>query len=141
MCLNLALNIKVIVSTIKKASNLSFWSRLKIYFLMVSKLAFVLKIIRLIIFSAVKKVKFPYSKKRKFCKIKKLFHNYETFAQSRNFSTVMELFDSHVTFFSIVIELFQSHGIFLQSWNFFTFIVIFHSYGTFPQSKKFSKIK
>ena len=59
MCLNLALNIKVIVSTIKKASNLSFQSRLKIYVLMVSKLAFVLKIIRLIIFSAVKKVKFP----------------------------------------------------------------------------------
>ena len=48
-------NIILILSTAKKASELSFYFRLKKYVLMVSTLAFVFKIIRLIIFSAVKK--------------------------------------------------------------------------------------
>ena len=55
------LNIIWILSTRKKASKLSFCYRLKIYVLMISKLAFVFRITRTITFSAVKKVSFPQS--------------------------------------------------------------------------------
>ena len=96
MCLSLQLNIILILSTTKKASKLSFCYKLKIYVLVVSTLAFVIKIIRLFSFSAVKKLNFPWS--RNFSTVKELFHSQETFPQSRNFSTVMEIFHSHESF-------------------------------------------
>ena len=74
----------MILSTAKKASELSFCSRLKIYVLMVSTLAFVFKIIRPIIFSAVKKGSFP--QLRKFSTAKDFFNNRRNFLQSRKFS-------------------------------------------------------
>ena len=73
MSLSLLLNITLILRTVKKTSELSFCSRLKIYVLIISTLAFVFKII----FSAVKKAIFPQSR---------------MFPSSRNFATVMESF-------------------------------------------------
>ena len=61
----------------KKAVELSFCSRLKRYVLMVSTLAFAFKIIRPIIFSAVKKVNFLLS--RKFSLIKELVQSQGNF--------------------------------------------------------------
>ena len=57
---------------------------------MVSTLAFAFKIIRPIIFSAVKKVSFP--QQRNFPTVKELFHNQGIFPQSKNISTVKKLF-------------------------------------------------
>ena len=78
----------LILSTAKITSELSFCSRFKLYLFMISILAFVFKIFRSIIFSAVKKVSF--SQSLKFSTDKELF--------SRNFSTVKELFHSQETF-------------------------------------------
>ena len=55
----------------KKKCELSFCSRFKIYVLMVLTLAFVFKIITLIIFCAVKKVSFTQS--RNFCTVQDIF--------------------------------------------------------------------
>ena len=86
----------------KKASELSFSSRLKTFVLMVSKLAFVFKISRPIIFSGVKKVSFAQS--RKFSLIKKFFHSQRNsldqgvFLQSKKFSLINECFHSQKSF-------------------------------------------
>ena len=96
----------------KKASKLRFCSSFKIYVLMVSTLAFVFKIIRPIIFSAVKKVSFPRS--RNFSIVKEFFHSQGIFSQSRNFP---------------------------QSRNFSTVKEFFHSQVNFPQTRKFYLIK
>ena len=82
----------MILSTLK-TSELSFCSKFKIYFLMVPNLELAFKIIRPIIFPAIKKISFP---------------------QSRNFSTIKEIF--------------HSQGTFPKSKK------LFHSQGTFPQS-------
>ena len=80
----------MILSTTKKAGKLSFYSRFKIYVLMVSTLAFTFKIIRPVPFSAVKKVNFP--KSRKFftivesSQIKKFFHSCGNFPQTKIFT-------------------------------------------------------
>ena len=63
---------------------------------MVSALAFVFKIIRPIIFSAVKKVNFPLS--RNFSTIKGLFYSQGTIPQSRDFSTIKELLQKQGSF-------------------------------------------
>ena len=114
-----------------KASELSFYSRLKTYTLIVLMLAFVYKIIRLFTFSAVKKVSFPQS--RKIYTVKEIFHCQETFWQSRNFSLVKEIF--------LIKEIFP------QSRNFSTVKEFFHSqvnFSTFkelfPQSRNFSTV-
>ena len=86
----------------KKASELSFSSRLKTFVLMVSKLAFVFKISRPIVFSGVKKVSFAQS--RKFSLIKKFFHSQRNsldqgvFLQSKKFSLINECFHSQKSF-------------------------------------------
>ena len=75
----------MILSTAKKPSELSFCSIIKIYVFMVSTLAFVFRIIRLIIFSAVEKVIFPQSRKfstKNFYLIKEVFHKHRSFLQS-----------------------------------------------------------
>ena len=137
MCLSLLLNKVLILSATKKATELSFYSIFKIYVLIVSTLAFVFKIITPIIFSAVKKVSFPQS--RKFSTIKEIF-------QSIKFSTIKEIFHSQENFpqsrkFSKVKEIFHSQGNFQQSRDFSTVVKMFHSQGNFPQSRKFSTIK
>ena len=92
---------------------------------MVSTLAFPFKIIRDIIFSAVKNVSFP---------------------QSKNFSTIKEFFHK-LRNFSIFKKLLQNQGTFPQSWKFSTvkeifskknYLIeeIFYTKETFPQSKK-----
>ena len=145
MCLSLQLNIMLILSSKKKAVELSFCSRLKRYVLMVSTLAFAFKIIRPIIFSAVKKVNFLLS--RKFSLIKELVHSQGNFPWSKNFSTVIEIFHSQITFpqssefssshrnfqwkFSTVMEIFP------QSSSFSTVIKISHSQGNFPLTRTF----
>ena len=85
MCLSVQLTIILILSTAKKPSELSFCSIIKIYVFMVSTLAFVFRIIRLIIFSAVEKVIFPQSRKfstKNFYLIKEVFHKHRSFLQS-----------------------------------------------------------
>ena len=145
MCLSLQLNIILILSSKKEAIEISFCSRLKRYVLMVSTLAFAFKIIRPIIFSAVKKVNFLLS--RKFSLIKELVHSQGNFLWSKNFSTVIEIFHSQITFpqssefssshrnfqwkFSTVMEIFP------QSSSFSTVIKISHSQGNFPLTGKF----
>ena len=115
---------------------------------MVSTLAFAFKIIRHIIFFCSKKVSFPQS--RNFSTIKELFCNQETcpqsrnFPQSRKFFAIKELFYSRGTFpqprnFSRIKEL-------LQSWNFSTvgeicYKKILFYQRNFPQTMKFSKFK
>ena len=81
----------------KKASELSFCSRFKMYVLMVSMLPFAVKIIRLITSPAVKKVS---------------FHNQGIFPQSRNFSTIKDLFHNQGTF--PVVKIFHGQGNFQQ---------------------------
>ena len=81
----------MILSTTKKAGELSFYSRFKIYVLMVSTLAFTFKIIRPIVFSAVRKVSFPQS--RKFFTIVESFHNQGIFPQSRKFCTKKDFYN------------------------------------------------
>ena len=71
------------------ASKLNFFSRLKIYVLIV------FKVIRSIIFSAVKRVSFPQS--RNFLTVKKVFHK-TIFIWSRKFFTMKEFFHSHRIF-------------------------------------------
>ena len=102
----------MILSTLK-TSELSFCSKFKIYFLMVSNLELAFKIIRPIIFPAIKKISFP---------------------QSRNFSTVKELFQSQRNF-STVKELFHNHVSFTQSESFSTVVKIFHSPENVLQNK------
>ena len=79
---------------------------------MVSTLAFVFKIIRSIIFSAVKKINFPQS--RKFSTVKKIFLDQGTLPQSRKFFAGKEIF--------------HKQGIFTHT-------------NIFPCSRKFSKNK
>ena len=71
---------------------------------MFSTLAFAFKIIKHIIFFC--------SQESKFLTVKELFYNQGTFTQSRNFSTVEELFQSWK--FSTVKECFQNQGNFPQ---------------------------
>ena len=113
MCLSLLLSIILILSIAKKAIELSFCSRFKIYVLVVSTLAFAFKIIRPIIFSAVKKVSFPQS--RKFCAVKELFHSQGNFPQFK--------------------EIFHNQRILPLSWKFSTIKRFFHSRGNFLQTK------
>ena len=127
MCLRLRLNIIFILSTVKKANELSFCSRFKISVLIVSTLAFVFKIIRSIIFSAVKKVS---------------LHSQGTFLQSRNFSIVKKLLHSQGNFpqsrkFSTIREVFHSCGNFSQMWNFPQ--IFFLDKGSFSQTKIFTQ--
>ena len=107
-----------ILSIAEKASGLMFCSRLKIYVSMVLTLAFVFKIIRPIIFSAVKKVSFPQ---------KEIFLDQGNFPHSWNFSFIKKFF--------------HCQGMFLQSNSFSTVKEFFHNKGISPQSKKFSLIK
>ena len=97
LCLSLILNIILILSITKKASEPSFCSRFKMHVLMVSMLAFAFKIrpIRTIVFSVVKKVSFhnqeifpQWSKfsRKKFHLIKQIFHKQWSFLQLRQFS-------------------------------------------------------
>ena len=65
----------MILPTRKKVSELSFFSGFKIYVLMVSMLALAFKIIRAIIFSAVRKVKF--------FTVKEIFLDQRSFPQKR----------------------------------------------------------
>ena len=74
-----------ILPTTKKASKLSFWTRLQIFVLMVSMLAFDFKIIRPTIFS-------------NFSTVKEFFLDQEIFPQSRNFSLIKEFFHSQGIF-------------------------------------------
>ena len=98
----------------KKAVELSFCSRFKIFVSMVSTLAFAFKLIGLIFFSAFKKVNFP---------------------QSKHFSTFKKLFQSQI----IVKELLHKN-IFLSrkfsiNKDFYTFKIFFCK----QRSKRFSK--
>ena len=80
---------------------------------MISMFVFAYKIIRPIIFSAVKKVTFS----------KEIFNSQGIFPQSKNFSTIKKIF--------------HCQHIFPPSRNFFTIKDIFYSQGIFPQSRKF----
>ena len=112
MSLSLWLNIILTLSSAKSTSELSFCSRLKIYVLMFSKLAFVFKIIRPIIFFC--------SQESKFSTAMGIFHDQGIFPQSKK--TLLD------------------QGIFTQSRKFSTnqFYLskeIFHKQGSFPQTK------
>ena len=120
MCLGLKY---LCLSTARKARELLFCSRFKIYVLMVSSLAFGFKIIRRI-FSAAKKVIFPQSKN--FSTVKDIFHNQGTFPQPRSFSIVKELFRIQGT--SPLSRKFSTKKIILDP-------------GKFPQTMKFSRVK
>ena len=96
----------------------------------------IFKIIRSIIFYAVKKVSLPQS--RKFFLIKEFFHSQGTFTQTRKFTTVKELFLDQETFpqsrnFSTVKELLHSHESFSQK-----FLL---DQGSFQQTKIFIQSK
>ena len=69
----------------------SFCSIFRTYVLIFSTLAFPFKIIRCILFSAVKNVRIPQSRNI-ISTNKELFHNQETFPQSRNLSILKEHF-------------------------------------------------
>ena len=120
-----------ILSIAEKASGLMFCSRLKIYVSMVLTLAFVFKIIRPIIFSAVKKVSFPqklnFSWSRKFSTFKEFFFDQEIFLQSNSFSTVKEFF--------------HNKGISPQSKKFSLIKEFLHIQRSFPWSRNFSTVK
>ena len=144
--------VKFVFIFLKKASKLSFCFRFKINILIVSMFAFVFKILRPTIFSAVTKISFSHS--RKFSLIKKFYHSQEKCPWSRNFSTVKEFFEGQGDFpwsrnFSIIKEFFHSQGNFSwsrKSRNFTTGKGIFHKkilldQGNFPQTMKFSKVK
>ena len=77
---------------------------------MISASAFVSKIIRHIIFPAVKNVSFPQS--RNFSTINQLFHNRGNFPQSRDFSTINKLFHNQGIFY--VMEIFHCQENFPQ---------------------------
>ena len=136
----------------KKASELSFSSRLKTFVLMVSKLAFVFKISRPIVFSGVKKVSFAQS--RKFSLIKKFFYiqrnslDQGVFLQSKKFSLINECFHSQKSFPKKIL---LDQGDFPQAGKISTVKEMFHKIflldqGNFPQrnftwSRKFSTNK
>ena len=90
---------------------------------MISTLIFTFEIIRPIIFSAVKKVTFPQS--RKFSTVKNFFSTVKdyVFPQSRRFSAVKEILNSQ--------------GNFTHSMNISTVKKFFHSQRNFPQSRIF----
>ena len=141
MWLSPLLNIILVSTTAKKANELTFCSRFKVYVLIVLTLTFVFKIIRPIIVFAFRKLSLPQS--RKFSTVKQIFPSQANFAQSKKFFTVKKIF--------------QSQGNFSQSMNFsskkFTWSKkfstkkgIFYSQGNFPQkeliwSRKFSTNK
>ena len=104
------MNIILILSTAKKATELSFCSRFKIYVLIISMFVFAFKVIRPIIFSAAKKVTFPLS--RNFSTVNEFFHSQGIFPQARTFS------QSRVI--STIEEIFPSQGISSQSRKFYT---------------------
>ena len=112
----------LILSTAKVTSELSFYSRFKLYLFMISILAFAFKIFRSIIFSAVKKVSF--SQSQNFSTYKELF--------SRNFSTVRKLFYGQIFYKKVYLinKTFHKQWNFLQSMKFST--------RKFKWSKKFS---
>ena len=83
MCLSLLLNIILILSAAKIVSEISFCSRFKIHVLMVWTFAFAFKVFRPIFFLQSRN---------------KVFHNQETFSQSRNFSTFKKPVHSQGTF-------------------------------------------
>ena len=83
---------------------------------MVPNLELAFKIIRPIIFPAIKKISFP---------------------QSRNFSTIKELFHSQGTFPKSK-KLFHSQGTFPQSCKFYTIRELLHSRENFSQFRKCS---
>ena len=112
LCLSLLLNKILILATAKKTSELSFYSRLKMYVLMVSTLALAFKIIKPIIFSTVRKVSFPQSKK--FSLVKEFFHSQGNFPQTSKFSTKL-FFLPHTKKFSTDQVFFLDQGSFLQT--------------------------
>ena len=124
----------------KKVNKLRACSRLKIYVLMV------FKIIKPIIFSVVKKISFPQS--RKFFLVKSIF------PQSRNFYTNKIVFkqvfhsqgtcpqSSNVSLVKDTVKgFFVHHDNFPWLRNFSTVKEIFHSHGNFPQKRKISQAK
>ena len=115
MCVSLLLNIILILSTTKKASKLSLYYRLRIYVLMVSVLAIAFKISRPIIFSAVKKVNFLWS--RNFSSVKELSHSGITSSQSRNFSRNKKVFLKKKKKY-LIKEIFYKQESFLQTKTF-----------------------
>ena len=117
MCVSLLLNIILILSTTKKASKLSLYYRLRIYVLMVSVLASAFKIIRPIIFSAVKKVNFLWS--RNFSSAKELSRSGGTSLQSRNFSRNKKVFLKNKQKKYLIKEIFYKQESFLQTKAFF----------------------
>ena len=119
----------------KKTNELSLCSKHKIYVLMVSTLAFVFKI-RPIIFSAVKKVNFPHS--RKFSSINKLFHSQGTFPQTRTFIHKNVLLDKR-NFPQR--RKFFTNKFFPFSWKFSIYKESFCSQEIFPQTNIFAQTK
>ena len=108
MCFSLLLNMILILSTAKRASELNFCSRFKINVLYISKLLDLLLL-------AIKKIIFPQSRKsflikeffcsqgnfpssRELSTIKEFFHSQGNFAQSRDFSKIKEFFYSRGNF-------------------------------------------
>ena len=81
----------LILSTEKRTSELSFFSRFKIHVLYASKL--------LDLLFAIKKVSFLLS--RKFSIIKEILHNQGIFPQSRKFSTIKGFFHGRGNFSSV----------------------------------------
>ena len=115
------MNIILILSTTKKATELSFCFRFKIYVLIISMFAFAFKIIRPIIFSAVKKVTFQLS--RNFSTIIEFFHSKGIFPQARTFSQSRNI--------STIEEIFPSQEISSQSRKFYTVKEFFYNQGNF----------
>ena len=136
MCLSLLLNIMLILPAVKEASRLSFCSKPKMYVLIVLTVEFVFKIIRPIIFSAVKKVSFPQSKE--FSLIEEFFHSQgnfppKHFTWSRKFSTNRDVFHDFFFFFD------QRN--FPQTKNFSTSKNLFFDQGSFPQTNTLTQSK
>ena len=156
MCLIVLLNIILTLSTTKKANEVTFCPRFKIYVLLVSTIAFVSKIIRPIIififcsqeskFSTAKEFlhsqgNVPWS--RKFSTIKKFLHKQENFAQPQTFFLIKEFFCSQGFFpqsrkfstnmFNLVKKISKKPGSFLRSRKF--------SIKYFTWSRKFSSNK
>ena len=123
MWLSPLLNIILVSTTAKKANELTFCSRFKIYVLIVLTLTFVFKIIRPIIVFAFRKLSLPQS--RKFSTVKQIFPSQANFAQSKKFFTVKKIF--------------QSQGNFSQSMNFSSKNLL--DQRNFPQRREFSTAK
>ena len=95
--MNTLINLQLLIlNVITNGQTFCCCHALKVQYLC-STLAFIFNIIRPIVFSAVKIVSFEQS--RKFSLIKEFFYSQETFLQTKNFSTVKEIF--HQNFYLI----------------------------------------